>query len=294
MRSHQLPTALTVAPDYGTSPFLWTRYGMRAGGNCCDASASCGSHPISTALWAEFRAWAIEYDGAPYVQSDEGLTPILDWPRFHERGLALARRLKQEVGTIQVIYRVTGDPEPDRAPCVEIMDDASLRPIPRWLGPPFRLCEWIVSGGQTGVDRAALDFARDDNYFQGGWCPRGRRAEDGAIAPHYRLQETESAGYRQRTRRNVLDSDATLILNTGELSEGSLQTRFFAVRAAKPVLVVALDEMPWETSIRAVIDWLVENAPVATLNIAGPRESKRPGIYRLSRAFLEALVRYPY
>jgi len=93
----------------------------------------------------------------------------------------------------------------------------------------------IISGGQTGTDRAALDFAIAHGIPHGGWCPLGRRAEDGVLDPRYRLRETESKSYRQRTRRNVADSDATLILNLGELADGSLATRQLAERASKPV-----------------------------------------------------------
>lgn len=79
----------------------------------------------------------------------------------------------------------------------------------------------IVSGGQSGADRAALDWAIQNDLPHGGWCPKGRIAEDGRIDSRYTLRETDSEGYRQRTRQNVVDSDGTLILNTGELSDGS-------------------------------------------------------------------------
>ena len=95
----------------------------------------------------------------------------------------------------------------------------------------------IVSGGQTGVDRAALDWARQHHIDHGGWCPKGRLASDGVIPTDYLLHETESSGYRQRTKRNVQDSDATLILSMGELDGGTLQTVEFAKRLKKPYLV---------------------------------------------------------
>jgi hypothetical protein len=78
----------------------------------------------------------------------------------------------------------------------------------------------IVSGGQAGVDRAALDWAIARGIPHGGWCPAGRIAEDGMIPERYQLRETASPGYRERTRRNVEDSDGTLILNLGELDAG--------------------------------------------------------------------------
>lgn len=147
----------------------------------------------------------------------------------------------------------------------------------------------IVSGGQAGVDRAALDWAIQHGLPHGGWCPKGRTAEDGVIASHYALQETASASYRPRTRQNVVDSDGTLILNVGELSDGSLTTLRFAERFGKPCLVVQLET--GAEGIRQTLEWLRAHR-LATLNIAGPRESKRPGIYRAALAFLDALNRW--
>lgn len=147
----------------------------------------------------------------------------------------------------------------------------------------------VISGGQTGADRAALDFAIAHGIPHGGWCPRGRLAEDGPLDTRYRMRETESEGYRQRTKRNVADSDATLIFNIGELADGSLATLHFAESAGKPVLVVALDAEDSATQLEGVREWLSANG-IAVLNIAGPRESKRPGTYRRTLEFLGRLV----
>jgi hypothetical protein len=144
----------------------------------------------------------------------------------------------------------------------------------------------IVSGGQTGVDRAALDVARALGIECGGWCPRGRRAEDGPISPDYPLVETESPRYEERTERNVLDSDGTLILTRGELAGGTALTRELALRHGRPVLVVDLD---WGASAGPVRAWIGSQG-IATLNVAGPRESGAPGIYRAARALLEELL----
>jgi hypothetical protein len=146
----------------------------------------------------------------------------------------------------------------------------------------------IVSGGQTGADRAGLDFAIANGLPHGGWCPLGRRAEDGPLHERYQLRETEGEGYRQRTKRNVADSDATLIFNIGELSDGSLATLRFAERASKPVRVVALDGDDIATEVANVREWLSAHA-IAVLNVAGPRESKRPGVYRQTMDFLRAV-----
>src|SRR5512135_124388 len=100
----------------------------------------------------------------------------------------------------------------------------------------------IVSGGQTGVDRAALDAARQLGLECGGWCPRGRRAEDGKVASGYPLRETPSEDYAQRTEWNVRDSDATLVLTHGRPAGGTALTIAVARRLGKPLLVLDLDE----------------------------------------------------
>jgi len=146
----------------------------------------------------------------------------------------------------------------------------------------------IVSGGQTGADRAALDWAIAHEIPHGGWCPKGRRAEDGPLDVIYQVTETEGEGYRARTVRNVRDSDATLILNLGELEGGSLETLRIAERRSKPVRVVQLDALPTDAALAEVRDWLRINA-VERLNVAGPRESKRPGVYAAAYALLAEL-----
>lgn len=144
----------------------------------------------------------------------------------------------------------------------------------------------IVSGGQTGVDRAALDAALALGIELGGWCPRGRRAEDGHIDERYPLRETPSRIYRQRTEWNVRDSDATLILCRGEMTGGTRLTAELAVGYARPLLVLDLDSGP-ESGI--VVDWLGGHL-AGVLNVAGPREEGAPGIYAQSLAFLLQLL----
>jgi Circularly permutated YpsA SLOG family len=144
----------------------------------------------------------------------------------------------------------------------------------------------IVSGGQTGADRAALDWAIANGIAHGGWCPLGRRAEDGPIAARYALTETGTRDYRERTRRNVRDSDATLIVNLGALDGGSLETHHIAEALGKPHLVVQADNGITDAAISAVRNWLADARP-QTLNVAGPRESGRPGIGALTRELLE-------
>lgn len=149
--------------------------------------------------------------------------------------------------------------------------------------------EMIVSGGQTGVDRAALDLAIELGIPCGGWCPRGRRAEDGPLPTCYPLKETPSADYEQRTEWNVRDSDGTLILARGKLSGGTALTAGLARRLRKPCLV--LDLLKKGLDFRAAPRWIEEHA-IRVLNVAGPRESLAPGIYLQAKGFLkEALVR---
>ncbi len=142
----------------------------------------------------------------------------------------------------------------------------------------------VISGGQTGVDRAALDAAARAGLPTGGFCPRGRLAEDGRIPEHYPLQETPSAEYAQRTEWNVRDSDATLILARGAPCGGSAFTLEVARRLGRPTLVLDLTRLPVPDAVRAFCD----AHAVRTLNVAGPRESGAPGIYDEARGFLEA------
>lgn len=123
-----------------------------------------------------------------------------------------------------------------------------------------------------------------------GWAPRGREAEDGLIPLRYQLTELADGGYRQRTRRNVQDSDGTLIANLGELEGGSLATQAFAQRLSKPHVVVPLDAGVTDDVVTGALTWLRENG-IATLNVAGPRESKRPGIYDQTIRLLTAMDR---
>ena len=145
----------------------------------------------------------------------------------------------------------------------------------------------IVSGGQSGVDRAALDFALKNYIPCGGWCPKGRLAEDGRIDKRYPLRETKTTDYRVRTKANVVDSDATLILYIDKLRNGTALTQQIAKRIKKPCLVIRLDKEYIE-KIAELHSWLASNK-IETLNIAGPRESSNPGIYVEALRFLSIL-----
>ena len=147
----------------------------------------------------------------------------------------------------------------------------------------IHLPQKIISGGQTGVDRAGLEVAIALGIEHGGWCPRGRLAEDGSVPSRYELVENDSTDYTVRTRQNVVDSDATLILYEQRLSGGTMLTRRIASELGKPFLCIRIHQ-----DVEAEItSWLIETKP-ASLNIAGPRESSSPGIE--SRA-MEMLMR---
>jgi len=144
----------------------------------------------------------------------------------------------------------------------------------------------IVSGGQTGVDRGALDAAVALGLAHGGWCPRGRLAEDGPIPERYQLVQTESAEYSVRTEQNVLDSDATLILYRGRLSGGTKLTLRLARRHGRPCKAIDLDA---PCPIEEVRQWL-QSEQVEILNVAGPRESSAIGIAQQAQQFLERVL----
>lgn len=144
----------------------------------------------------------------------------------------------------------------------------------------------IISGGQTGVDRAALDVALALGIPCGGWCPKGRRAEDGPIDPRYPLRETSGSDPGERTRRNVAEADATLIVARQPLAGGTAVTHDCAEKLGKVLLVI--EPCAADAARAAVAGWLAKHAP-QVLNVAGPRESESPGIYRESKAFLTKL-----
>ena len=144
----------------------------------------------------------------------------------------------------------------------------------------------IISGGQTGVDRAALDVAMQLGFEVGGWIPQGRRAEDGRISEQYPLEETPSKSYSQRTEWNVRDSDGTLIVQRDEIQGGTALTMQLAKRDQKPVFQAHPGDSP---DLLELPDWISTNE-IHILNVAGPRESTEEGIYALAFEFLYELL----
>jgi len=156
----------------------------------------------------------------------------------------------------------------------------------------------IISGGQTGADRAALDIAIKFGITHGGWCPRGRMAEDGILPDHYLLTCPLDANsdinepdiYSERTKLNIRDSDGTLIFLSSfpllaGINNGTRLTITEAERSNKPHHIVDLSK---NQSVQIISDW-IEIHHISVLNIAGPRESQCPGIYQHVYRFLEKL-----
>lgn len=145
----------------------------------------------------------------------------------------------------------------------------------------------IISGGQTGVDRAALDFALKNGIQCGGWCPFGRLAEDGILDERYPLKESITSSYKERTRLNIQDSDGTIIIYENEMDEGTKLTRDIAHSMKKPLRKIQLHDDQSTVKVQ-LKTWITINK-ISVLNVAGPRESSSPGIYELTSIFFEKL-----
>jgi hypothetical protein len=147
----------------------------------------------------------------------------------------------------------------------------------------------IISGGQTGADRAAFDFALEHGIEISGFVPKNRIAEDGEISAKYpNLLETRAKNPVRRTEMNVKYSDATLILSHGELTGGSKKTLQLAEKYLKPFLHIDFDEISLEKSVVQAQEWL-KSINCHELNVAGARASKDPKIYEKTKDFLERL-----
>ncbi|MBC2717156.1 MAG: hypothetical protein HF978_17765 [Desulfobacteraceae bacterium] len=147
----------------------------------------------------------------------------------------------------------------------------------------------IISGAQTGADRAALDFAINNDIPHGGWVPKGRKAEDGIIPEHYDVKEAPTSEYSRRTELNVIDSDGTLILSHGALSGGSALTEKLAQKHGKPCLYINLNRKPEFQATVDITHWINRNG-IEVLNVAGSRASHDPQIYVSTVSVLEAVL----
>ena len=147
----------------------------------------------------------------------------------------------------------------------------------------------IISGGQTGADRAALDVARKFNIDHGGWIPKGRLTEDGPLPLTYQLDEMDTADYRERTKQNIIDSHGTVIISRGRLTGGSQLTRSFARVTGRPHCYLNLFTAEAFEAAVVLKSFILENT-IQILNVAGPRQSHDPGIYMDVKTILEAVI----
>jgi len=147
----------------------------------------------------------------------------------------------------------------------------------------------IISGGQTGADRAALDVAIELDIPHGGWIPKGRRTEDGVLSERYQLKEMPTTSYPKRTKQNVVDSDGTLILSHGKVTGGSGLTLKMAKKHENPWLRVNLNKSNGFTAAQEISAWIVKNG-IRVLNVAGSSASKDPAIYDETFKLLKAAL----
>ena len=147
----------------------------------------------------------------------------------------------------------------------------------------------VISGGQTGADRAAFDFALENNFEIAGWIPKNRLAEDGRVSEKYKnLRETETENSAERTELNVRDSDATLILSHGGLFGGSRLTKQFAEKYQKPFLHIDFLAWSFDEAVEKTKEWLT-SINCKKLNVAGSRSSEDPNIYEKTKELLKKL-----
>lgn len=147
----------------------------------------------------------------------------------------------------------------------------------------------IISGAQTGVDRAALDAALECHVEAGGWCPEGRQSEDGIIPEKYPVIELPKSGYRQRTKRNVLGSDGTVVIYFGYPAGGTEQTISFCIKERKPYVLINAEEMSIEQASRKINKFIGEST-ISILNVAGPRASGELRAYEYAKKVILSVL----
>jgi hypothetical protein len=147
----------------------------------------------------------------------------------------------------------------------------------------------IISGGQTGADRAALDTAISLGIAHGGWIPKGRKTEAGRLPSRYRLKGMPTDSYPKRTERNVIDSDGTLIISHGELTGGSEYTRQTAENHGKPWMHIDANKTSVDAAVQVIRAW-IRGTEIKVLNVAGQRASEDPKICGTVRKFLTVLI----
>ena len=147
----------------------------------------------------------------------------------------------------------------------------------------------IISGGQTGVDRAALDVALTHGIECGGWCPAGRLDEFGKIPDHYPIQELQGGGFTERTLQNVKDSDGTVVVYCDHLGGGTAQTVYFCLEQKRPHKLIDASKITSEGAAKLIRDFVRKNK-IGILNVAGPRQSEWPEGYAYASRALDILL----
>lgn len=279
---------LTVMVDYGGAPFLWLAANPDESGVgtlVCDATHCNEALPISEALWRDFAAWAQPFTQTRFYAEDfDGRH--WDWLAFHARGIELARQLKNAVGdAYRVVYT---KPKEDPNRCLderqEICADGTLL-----TSPPQRereqFCTRIISGGENGAERAALDFALHYQYLHGGWTLLERVSTNGGVPPKYQLTPLEDGSELACISHNIAASDGTLIFNGHAPNARTQAAQNFAVSRGKPCMVV---EYSIDKSIN-ILSWILEHR-IQTLYITGKHANEARGIYNFTYDILRGLA----
>ena len=147
----------------------------------------------------------------------------------------------------------------------------------------------IISGGQTGADRAGLDTAIAKNIPHGGWIPKGRKTEDGTLPDKYNLSEMPTASYPKRTEKNILDSDGTMIISHGKITGGSSLTRKLARQHEKPWIHLDMNDLSVKEAAEQLARW-IKGHKIQILNVAGPRATKDPDTYSITSEVIERCI----
>ena len=147
----------------------------------------------------------------------------------------------------------------------------------------------IISGGQTGVDQGAIDAAIKYSYPYGGWIPKGRLTENGPLPNEYRLKEMPTSSYPKRTEQNIIDSDGTVIISHGKLTDGSKLTKKLAEKHKHPFFHIDLNKTPAFIAASEINNWVIKHG-IEILNVAGPRASKDPKIYEDTTYIIQGVI----